>query len=64
MQHGSILLNNKHLLLAELTNTEDLEKKDRLKNYIKLHSADLSEAAQREITYKEAEDAVVNNIRN
>lgn len=58
LQHGSILLDSGHERLAEVIKTNDDNKRRLLKKYMLSHSATISEAAGRKITYSECVDAI------
>ncbi len=59
LQHGSILLDNGHEQLADVSIVANEEKRDKLKKYIIDHSATLSEVCNRNISYEEIASAII-----
>lgn len=59
LQHGSILLGEGHEILSKVVKANSDEDREKLKQYILLHSATLSEVSGRIITYKECADAIM-----
>ncbi|MCX6152879.1 MAG: hypothetical protein NT007_01830 [Candidatus Kapabacteria bacterium] len=62
LQHGSILLGDEHEKLAFFSNNMDESEQLKLFEFIGLHSATVSQACGRKISYKEAVDAIINTI--
>ncbi len=59
LQHGSILLAPGYERLAELIETPNKEDRTSLREWTLAHSISASEAANREISYKEAAEAIL-----
>ncbi|ROL61404.1 octanoyltransferase [Bacteroidetes/Chlorobi group bacterium ChocPot_Mid] len=62
LQHGSILLGPGHEQISEIIKTDNPQKRVMLKNYILSHSATLSDAFNRKITFSEAMDSIINQF--
>ncbi len=58
LQHGSILLDKGHEQIADVASTKSEERKIKLKKYILEHSATLTDACQRIISYEECSEAI------
>lgn len=61
LQHGSILLHNDHLAIAELITRNDNEKRS-LYEYLDHSSIDLSTILSREVTYEECSNLIYNEF--
>jgi len=64
LQHGSILLGKGHEQLADVIRTDNISKREILRNYILDHSATLDNACNRIITFQQAIDALTLELEN